>query len=1214
MAEFTRTFVDSADDRLTEAIVSFEEARDGGLAPDPLDWLNRFSDVAERLRAYFVNSQNLRGLTRAADAEFPDLGAFADYDSLELISKGGMGVVYKARRKSTQQIVALKLIRPDLLQGLSPERRRKILERFITEAQVAALLEHENIVKVYDVGEGSGHPYYSMRYVQGKSLSELLQGGIIPPEQAAAYIEQIARAVHLAHQHGIIHRDLKPNNILVDAQTDRPLVIDFGLAKLMDSNQDLTQTRDVMGTPPYMSPEQAQNSAHVTTATDVYGLGATLYALLTGRPPFEGDTPVATLMKVRDENPPRPRQANPAVPRDLETICMKCLEKDACRRYASALRLAEDLESWRQGMPISARHTGPVEHAWHWCRRNPLVASLLICVTLSILGGVALATYFGIEASISGQRADQNATRAKMNEKKAKDAAKKAFVKSYVSDMQLIGRLWTGHQYDLIRGLLDRQRPIHTDGIDIRGIEWYYWQRVAVPEFSDHPDLSEHLHATPMIRGGHWAAWQPIDQGNPTRLRAFVWDAIAKKKTLLNIEQSNPKDAINALELSKDAQMIAIRNLKSVDVWEVSSNKKKTSMQTSGTVQVMAFSPEGGQLAVASTLPNGESEICVYDINTGKPTRTFPLKNRRVACLAFSHDGNLAAGFANTKRKDEAEPKLKKTSIMPVIVEIWDVKSGESIDTFKKANADVRRMVFHPDNQRILISGTANPRSAIGLPPMELSFFLELWSLKTQKINVISNWREDMQFDISPNGATIATISPDSIENFRYFVRVWNAVQNTTEKFRIRGHSLPIVDVCYGSDSKSLITKDEQGLVKKWSMDRNQASLNFRSYHCPPMLNSTTDFVTVVDDNTIRVWNRRTNEQQGPGIRIRWEGDDAPKGFVISPDGRFVATAFREHVAVWDTTAGQGGIPLHLAIPREGDALAPIQLSFGTDGRRLLVRRFGNSNPVVSQLWDVTTGKELRSVATTESSEALAYTKDLQSHVVARTKDKEPILLVQFSDDGKQVRGVVGPRNAPTVRTFDPNSGVEIERKMLEVELPNRDGSFFFSPDLVSLFIAQSKTLSVINVNSNRVAFTTAHSAFGHNPVMSQDGRLILCRDKQHVRILETGTGLVVCSFHHEEFHEFKFSPCGTRVAGIRMLDKKGPRPWSGTRVPSDRYEVRVWETTYGQELLELGPINSIRKKATPSDGVYFSNDGYQLMLQLDNILRIWTLRQPGDQ
>src|SRR5262249_18123347 len=283
-------------------------------------------------------------------------------------------------------------------------------ERFTTEAQAAAHLEHENIVRVYEVGEVHGRPFYSMQYVVGRSLHDLIQAGPLEGRRAAAYLEKVARAVHEAHRHGILHRDLKPHNILVETNGDRPLVADFGLAKLMQGGREVTGTGDVMGTPPYMSPEQAQGSANVRVVSDVYSLGATLYALLTGRPPFQGDDAIQTLRKVIDEEPLPPRKVRSTIPRDLETICIKCLEKEPRKRYSSSDGLADRLQLFLEGKPIPDRPITQVERFGRWCRRNPMVATLTAAVALLLVSGTGVATYFAIKADAVAHEANENAT------------------------------------------------------------------------------------------------------------------------------------------------------------------------------------------------------------------------------------------------------------------------------------------------------------------------------------------------------------------------------------------------------------------------------------------------------------------------------------------------------------------------------------------------------------------------------------------------------------------------------------------------------------------------------------------------------------------------------------------------------------------------------------------------------------------------------------
>jgi len=317
---------------------------------------------------------------------------FGEYELLEEIAHGGMGVVYKARQMSLNRMVALKMLLGGKLAGSED------LKRFRAEAEAVANLDHPNIVPIYEVGEHQGQQYFTMKLIEGGSLSEWLRrvpksdardDSQLPlgrgEEEAVWLIAKVARAVHFAHQHGILHRDLKPANILIDVQ-GQPNVTDFGLAKNIKASSDLTLSGTIMGTPSYMAPEQATgNARQVTTAADVYSLGAVLYQALTGRPPFQADTPLKTLRQVEKEEPTRPASINRRVDRDLETICLKCLEKDPQRRYGSAEALAEDLERWGRGEPIVARPVVLAERVWKWARRQPQLAALFLTILLALL-------------------------------------------------------------------------------------------------------------------------------------------------------------------------------------------------------------------------------------------------------------------------------------------------------------------------------------------------------------------------------------------------------------------------------------------------------------------------------------------------------------------------------------------------------------------------------------------------------------------------------------------------------------------------------------------------------------------------------------------------------------------------------------------------------------------------------------------------------------
>src|SRR6266478_2777447 len=319
---------------------------------------------------------------RKAPRPAKTLSDFGDYKLLEEIGRGGQGVVYRAHQKSLNRTVALKVI------GLGHWATEAHLKRFRREAEAAASLEHPGIVPIHEVGERDGSCYFSMKFVEGGQLDAVAKREPMPPRRAAELIAKVARTVHYAHEHHILHRDIKPGNILLD-QKGEPHLTDFGLARLLETESTVTRTREVMGTPSYMAPEQAAGeTTKVSSATDVYGLGAVLYQLLTDHPPFVGGTSYETIRLLLDTEPRQPRLWNRKIDRELSTICLKCLEKDSQRRYPSALALAEDIEHCLKHEPILARHAGIFAHGKKWVRRNPAIAALIAAL-------VALAAAMG---------------------------------------------------------------------------------------------------------------------------------------------------------------------------------------------------------------------------------------------------------------------------------------------------------------------------------------------------------------------------------------------------------------------------------------------------------------------------------------------------------------------------------------------------------------------------------------------------------------------------------------------------------------------------------------------------------------------------------------------------------------------------------------------------------------------------------------------------
>lgn len=321
-------------------------------------------------------TQQARALKKVTD--------FGDYELLEKMGGGGQGLVYRARQKSLNRMVALKII------GLGQLATKTHLKRFHVEAEAAASLDHPCIVPIFEIGEREGSCYFSMKFIEGGQLDEVVRREPMSIRRAAELIAKVAHTVDYAHEHHILHRDIKPGNILLDAEGE-PHLTDFGLARLVETESTVTRTMEVLGTPSYMAPEQAVgNNAQITRATDVYGLGAVFYQLLTGHPPFAGGTTYETIKLLLDTEPRQPRLLNPKIDRDLNTICLKCLDKDPQRRYSSALALAEDLERWLKHEPIRARRTGLVTRGRKWVRRNPSIAVmaamlLVLAVPLGVM-------------------------------------------------------------------------------------------------------------------------------------------------------------------------------------------------------------------------------------------------------------------------------------------------------------------------------------------------------------------------------------------------------------------------------------------------------------------------------------------------------------------------------------------------------------------------------------------------------------------------------------------------------------------------------------------------------------------------------------------------------------------------------------------------------------------------------------------------------------
>ena len=445
-----------------------------------------------------------QGLFREAPQLPQRIRYVGNYEILEEIARGGMGVVFKARQTRLNRLVALKMLLGSLLATPAAIRR------FQHEARIAARLDHPRIVPIHEIGEFEGHPWYTMDYVPGLSLDGEVRPGPLDASRAARLVRQIAETIQFAHDQGVLHRDLKPANILLDSDGD-PLVADFGLAKL-NRNQDLegmetlTATGQVVGTPSYMSPEQATGRlGNVNVQTDVWALGGVLYACLTGRPPFAAATAVDTLLQVMRHEPVEPRELNPSVPRNLENICLKCLNKEPRHRYLTAAAVAEDLERFESGRPVQARPLRTPTKVWRWTKRNPVTASLSLLSVMLLVVGTAVSAMFAIQAQnradeaetagnrlrialqqeevakVNAQDANRKSQKALGNEQralsKAEDAIREMHWNVYKARLYPMKAAWEKKDFGGLEQLLSESVPAANEP-DFRGWEWYFFRNV----------------------------------------------------------------------------------------------------------------------------------------------------------------------------------------------------------------------------------------------------------------------------------------------------------------------------------------------------------------------------------------------------------------------------------------------------------------------------------------------------------------------------------------------------------------------------------------------------------------------------------------------------------------------------------------------------------------------------------------------------------------
>jgi eukaryotic-like serine/threonine-protein kinase len=991
------------------------------------EYLSRFPQFLDDLRARlspgadaFTLPGGPPGLASAAGVAPAPPG----YQLLRELGRGGMGVVYLARQTPPGRVVALKTLLPGY--AASPEE----LDRFRREAEAIARLDHPHIVPVYEVGEAPspagpdssapgprGRSYFSMKFYPGGSLAQQVRGPSADLHAHARLVETVARAIHHAHARGILHRDLKPANVLLD-EAGQPHVVDFGLAKRFDPAVGATQGSAAVGTPCYMAPEQALGGQAVTTATDVYGLGAILYELLTGGPPFRGETALATLLQVAERPPQRPALCNPRVPADLETVCLKCLEKEPHRRYRSALELAEELERWRKGEPILARPAGPWQRAWRWARRHPLAAGLALATGLAL--ALAVVTLAVSNARIAAALDDEQ--RALGDEQRARAGLDAALGREkrllYLERVALAARLWASDQ------------PEWADRLDecpseLRCWAWHYLNALRRPPLAN----LEHGAAVTALAFGPGGRTLASAGGEGGSVR--LWDPATGRALPFKADYGG---SVTGLAFSPDGSLLAAAGDDVVKVWDVATGKERLRLPWSPWV---AFSPDGRSLASAVG-----KDVKVWDPRTGRELHTLPGRAHLVNLAAFRPDGRHLATSAFG-----GAPGGKTTVL------VREVAGGKQAGAPRTYGDRVDGLDYTADGWRLVVSQfpsvlvtdahTGRVRAKFEIPK-----------------------HGEARPALNPDALVVAYCSPEGRE-----VHVWD-LANRREAFRFRGHNGPVAAVAFSPDAKRLASGDADGTVKVWDLTRGRevrvvAALpeGTGSLALGPDgllaaapnhwdLPSEKDVVTAWDTATGRAVHRLRGRNDvtfvpnrgwlaagthaggvilwdaATGREVRTLGGRGHVSYrlAVSSDGRRLASVSTAgEICVWDTAGGE------LFRSGVGNIARVHKLALSPDGGLLAS---GSSEGGVC-LWDTTTGAWTLLGAPAQFS-AVAFSPDGK---LLAAGGKDQVIRLWEVPTGRPVRSLHGHTGWVTAAAFTPDGrrlvsgGMDRTVRLWDVEL-----------------------------------------------------------------------------------------------------------------------------------------------------------------------------------